>query len=221
VVDRFVVIQATHTFSGIKRQVPPLTHPKVLLVEPDEVFQNPWDTEAAHRNAGLRGLVGLVNNDVVLVSDVDEIPDRDLIPRFAAALHRHPVLTLEQKFYYYNFNWRKPTMWRNAYVTTFGQLRSVSMQNLRRSGHPIVPDAGWHMSYADSAEKIREKIESFSHQELNTPRFKAEDHLRGCLTSGTDLFLRGPTEDCIWTEAAELPEELQAFNTMIKEKQTA
>jgi beta-1,4-mannosyl-glycoprotein beta-1,4-N-acetylglucosaminyltransferase len=221
VVDRFVVVQATHTFSGKRRTVRPLTpHPKVTLVSVNDVVaHDAWATETTHRNAGVRGLTDLTDDATVFVSDVDEIPNKDLIPAIARTLGSTPILSLEQDFYYYNFNWRKPTKWCNAYVTSYGVLRTRSMQSLRGAHHPRVQKAGWHMSYADTADKIREKIESFSHQELNTPQFKAEDHLQRCLREGTDLFLRGPKEDCMFTDTQELPAELQAFHKAIQKRQ--
>src|SRR6185295_16073383 len=37
--------------------------------------------------------------------------------------------------------------------------------------YAVVQDGGWHFSYLADTARIRRKIDSFSHQELNIPRY--------------------------------------------------
>jgi beta-1,4-mannosyl-glycoprotein beta-1,4-N-acetylglucosaminyltransferase len=49
-------------------------------------------------------------------------------------------------------------------------------------------DRGWHFSYLGGPEKIREKINAFSHQEMNIPKFTGNIDER--VEKGIDLFDR-------------------------------
>jgi len=54
-----------------------------------------------------------------------------------------------------------------------------------------IPDAGYHLSYGLSVDDIIRKIESFSHQEYNSPKFKNREHIMRSITNEEDLFYRG------------------------------
>ena len=51
-------------------------------------------------------------------------------------------------------------------------------------------DAGWSFSSFGGVERIREKIESFCHEEYNKEEYKNENHLQKCIETGSDLFDR-------------------------------
>lgn len=103
VVDRFVIVEATHSFTGIPRElhfditkfakfkdkiiyVPFDAQP--ILNRADNNQVDAWANEAALRNSIMNGLKDAADDDLILVSDVDEIfsPDtvRAINPR---ALH--------------------------------------------------------------------------------------------------------------------------------------
>jgi beta-1,4-mannosyl-glycoprotein beta-1,4-N-acetylglucosaminyltransferase len=57
----------------------------------------------------------------------------------------------------------------------FSYLKDKTPDDVRNSGFErIIHDAGWHFSYMGGYDKIIEKIESFSHTELNTEEFKSK-----------------------------------------------
>jgi beta-1,4-mannosyl-glycoprotein beta-1,4-N-acetylglucosaminyltransferase len=217
-VDHFVVVEGTHTFTGIKK--PALyfdscsfkDHPKVLFVPVTDVVPGgAWANEAHQRNAG-KQIFG--DEDLILCSDADEIPNAGMIPDLSTHVNRAGgALLLLQDFYYYNFNWKKRQEWPNAFATTGKVLDTYTIQDFRgRVRHAV--KCGWHCSYAETADNIRRKIESFSHTECNRPEFTTDEHLRACLETGKDLFNR-PDEDCTYVEES-LPPALEAFNVLIK-----
>lgn len=216
-VDYFVVVEATHTFRGRPKETyaerqPWANRDNVFLVLVDDMpSDDPWTNERRQRNAGVEGLraLGAEPDDLVLFSDVDEIPNLSTV--LADPIDTPAVL--DQTFYYYNFRWRKPTRWRNASVCRFGHLGDGhTPQNMRGSmALPTLPNAGWHLSYAVGADGIREKLESFSHAEYDLPRFKTDEHIRRCFEEGIDLFGR-PGEDCLDDGTPDLPSALQQFH---------
>src|SRR5438105_1443502 len=91
VVDRFVLVESTRTFSNEpkrlvydanKRQFARwndrITH---VIVNDMPQSDNAWDLEHHQRNAIGRGLTQCELGDTILVSDVDEIPHAGLVER--------------------------------------------------------------------------------------------------------------------------------------------
>lgn len=225
-VDHFVIVEGLHTFTGARKEdyffnsAAFRTNPKVVFVPVDDVVPGgAWANEAHQRDAALRVLRVLMQpEDLAFCSDADEIPckhDFDQMARVAKALGGATLVM--QDFYYYNFNWKQKTDWPNAIAALGETLRHYGIQEMRgriRSGIK----SGWHCSYAESAENIRRKIESFSHTECDRPEFKTDEHLHRCLLEGRDLFNR-PEGDLLPVSAEHLPDELRAFNERIRKEQ--
>lgn len=228
VVDRFVVAEGTRTFAGQPREVSRL-HARVparfrdrivhLVVDDLEAApQSAWHNEFRQRNALARGLLDAHGDDLLVLSDVDEIPHPDSVRRFRPG--RYLSAVLHQRVFYYAFNnelvvsgdrWELPC--KAARVTTVRHFQRFyrTMQNLRRFGsegrHPITArriDAllldrvttqhlvpgGWHFTYLMTPAAIAQKIASFSHQEYNQGRYTDLEHLAHCVQSRTDPFGR-------------------------------
>jgi beta-1,4-mannosyl-glycoprotein beta-1,4-N-acetylglucosaminyltransferase len=175
---------------------------------------SPWDNEYRQRNALARGLPGgpggVPDDHWVLLSDVDEIPRPDAIARFKP--ERYISALLAQRNYFYAFNNQAVAdrmhdgWWRRVRITTAGRLRHWfgSMQDLRgyrgsgllrsvkrswnRARTQSIADAGWHFSYLMSPDEIIEKLNSFSHQEVNLPEIANPEHIRRCMNERQDLF---------------------------------
>jgi beta-1,4-mannosyl-glycoprotein beta-1,4-N-acetylglucosaminyltransferase len=66
----------------------------------------------------------------------------------------------------------------------------MSCNNIRISIFPVILNGGWHLSYFGDANFIKNKIENFSHQELNTNNFtdlvKINEKINNCV----DLYDR-------------------------------
>lgn len=224
-VDHFVIVEGLHTFTGSRKpdyyfnRASFKANPKAIFVPVDDVVPGgAWANEAYQRDAALRVLRVLADDrDLCFCSDADEIPraeDFDQMGRVADALGGATLVL--QDFYYYNFDWKKPTDWPNAFAARGKVLRQYSIQDLRGKIRGGVK-SGWHCSYAESADNIRRKIESFSHTECNRDECKTDKHLQDCLQNGKDLFLR---EDQHLQRVKEtLPPALAGFNERIKKVQ--
>ncbi len=138
-----------------------------------------WANEAHQRNAILRGLTSANANDVVLISDVDEVPNPGKIRNFRTNC---VVANLQQKLFYYAWNnlvvhktTKTPVLWSAAKMTTIRSLhqiwgnpqnlrsrtplnRSIMRRILNRLGSQMIEDGGWHWSYIMTPEEISRKI---------------------------------------------------------------
>ncbi|MDB5953851.1 hypothetical protein [Ramlibacter sp.] len=230
VVDYAVVAEASRTFTGkpkplrFDRTLLPADGPQVIYLPVDDLEADPpspWSNENRQRNALGRILAepppelagGVRDEDWILLSDVDEIPDPRCLAAFRPALYRSALLL--QRNFCYAFNNQAVTasgrevLWQRARLTTAGHFRSCfgTMQRLRdfRVPGPLrsiargwnklrtqrLAQAGWHFSYLMTPQQIVEKLAAFSHQEFNTPEIASVDYIQRCMREGKDLFSGG------------------------------
>lgn len=195
-VDAFVVMQANNTFSGRPRELSDFGKfswakekllPSSLHMKPDT---NPWINEAIQRNAIIDACNNFSNMDILMLGDIDEIPSHASID-----FRRHNSLlypmTCDQKIIPYHLNnVREDNGWRGTVMCDAGYARQQTTQGLRdmRQRFSPFPEGGWHLTYFGGAEQIRNKIESYSHQEYNRPEFTDIDHIKKCIETGGKLF---------------------------------
>lgn len=207
-VDYFVIIESTKTFTDEDK---PLYvrdnwdryakyHHKMILHTLDTTnadFSDAWSRERFSRNAmydqvipKLTGDQEAYQGDVILVSDVDEIPRPDALKALRNCEFPTTV-TLHTKMYYYSFQWLKRGDWPHPQATFYNREKTVLPQDLRTSNGGNLYNAGWHCSYCFSTvEEMATKINSFSHAELNREEFKDPDKIVGRVRGGRDMFDR-------------------------------
>jgi beta-1,4-mannosyl-glycoprotein beta-1,4-N-acetylglucosaminyltransferase len=106
------------------------------------------------------------DDDIVMVSDLDEIPNMESIQPETITT---PVSFSQKVFYnYVNTTTISGTIWHNCTVAC-KKGSSFSPQRLRdmRDSIPSIPNGGWHFSYMGGPQKVEEKIKGFLHQEFN------------------------------------------------------
>ena len=128
--------------------------------------------------------------DVILVSDVDEIPRPDALKTLRNC-EFPKELTLRTKMYYYGFQWLKRDDWPHPQATYYNNEETLLPDELRRSNGAQLYNAGWHCSYCFSTvEEMVIKIKSFSHVELNREEFTDKDKIVQRVRAGKDMFDR-------------------------------
>jgi hypothetical protein len=176
VVDRFVILESTVTYSGrpkplwyadhrarFERWADRIEH--VIVDDSPDTGNDYWARERYQRDCIVRGLAGCRADDVVLLSDVDEIPD----PTIVAARRRGAY---RQRYSMYYLNAVRPReRWVGTVALYAFQLAAHGAENvrLRRGSFEIVEGGGWHFAYAMTPDRIREKLGAFSHAEHDTP----------------------------------------------------
>jgi hypothetical protein len=197
IVDTFVVVEGTVTFSGKPKPVklnlkdsrfaPYAAKARhVVVADTPDSGGDRWAREHFQREAIMRGLQGCHADDLICVSDVDEIPDpKQLQLRirggYQCQISNYWLNTVEAGSiwvgpalgYYFELKTYGPERWRNG------------RYNFRR-----VDPGGWHFTYCAPEQRIVEKLQAFSHAEYDTP----EQHQR-VLTARCDLrsFVSGQT----------------------------
>lgn len=113
VVDKFVVVESNFTHSNQPKELffaknrdrfEAFTN-KIIYIVIDRFPDNPkndaWVFEHFQRNAIMRGLVDAKPDDMIIISDVDEIPRPESIKKMSADNH---VYLFRQRMYYYYIN---------------------------------------------------------------------------------------------------------------------
>lgn len=206
VVDRFVISESTVTFSG---------DPKPLFYEENkEQFQEfqdriihvvvddtPMECDAYARDhhqkcAVARGLKDAKDDDIVIFSDVDEIPNPQMLENLLPDVEPGKIYMPAQRLFYCYLNLEDISgnnlsvtgefpgvsrkMWLGTKICRKSLLRQYTTEELRDKARQEigvrVPDGGWHFSYMGGGknesveERVRYKIRSAAHQNYNNRR---------------------------------------------------
>lgn len=125
-----------------------------------------------------KALVGLTDNDICFVSDLDEIWNPELIIDYS----KDDIFKLRQTGYVYYLNNRSTQEdwggWTGTIVTKYKNIKDACLNHLRtqrkmKSTYVFLRNGGWHFTFQGGAERVKSKIESYSHQELNNDTVKS------------------------------------------------
>ena len=204
-VDYFVIVESSFTHKGDNRNLM-FNHNKfekfknkiIYLVydkQPkgiEAVNENDSEDEKSRKyilNAALRengqrnfiqnGLNKAEDNDIILISDVDEIPDLSEV-NFNNISEK--IIMFHQDMFYYKFDLKIPNLlWtgtrgcRKKYLLSPQWLRNVKdrkyfpfridilFSEKKYSSIKFINNGGWHFSYIKTAEEIEHKLKSYLH----------------------------------------------------------
>lgn len=169
-----------------------------------------WERENHQRQSLERGLDGLHDDDLILLSDLDEIPRPDAfehLPSLGDGRLMRPRLALHVM--YVNWRWLDTIpviarFMRGKTLRRYGGPQAARLQVGTAYGPTRGAGLGWHLSYLGGVEAIRHKLESAAHHEINRPPYNTIDHITRCMASGDDLFGR-PERRAEYVDYGELP----------------
>ena len=219
IVDYFIIVESTHTFVGKEKTLyfennkhlfdefkdkiihivcndMPHIHPNINYVANQQ-----WNNEKHQRNCIHTGIDiynsmnGLTDEDILLISDVDEIPDKNTLSIIKNNSIPNAVYSLEMGFYYYNLTSKILNNWDKAKLVLYKMYkelveRGLKCDDIRQMNAIKIRRGGWHLSYFGDSNFIQNKIQQFSHQELNTTNFTDLKKIEKRIKNSTDLFDR-------------------------------
>jgi hypothetical protein len=189
VVDGFIITDANRTFKGdpkpftcvetLRELGIPEDKVQVLHVElpSKEEILNPWMREYAQRDALAVGMRMTPPDSVFFFSDVDEIPRPASLLEAVEQAKQNPerCVRLSMPMFYGRADLRvinpdgepdeAPNNWICGTVVLHQHLEQ-SLSQIRMNVNDIVVgncDAGWHFSWMGDAERLKTKVQSFSH----------------------------------------------------------
>lgn len=181
VVDVFVLVEATHTFSGNPKKLIfsenkeryskyNIIHIVVNDLPNEEIGWGSkygrnglvWDREFYNRHAIMRAFGDIVNdNDIILLSDVDEIPDKTYIRDYGDKIVGLHMTHFE--FSLKTIQTHEP--WIGTVISKFKIFRERGPNFFRfnRWRFFIFRDAGWHFSSFGGSKNVYYKHQSYAH----------------------------------------------------------
>ena len=200
-VDRFVVIEARQTFRGaakplyfqdnshfFRRWSAQLDHVVVDLPDGPDA----WARERHQRNVahGILAELGAANDDLVLLTDLDEIVRADRIDAVRAAPASSPVILMMTQ-YWYSLEWRQEDPWLHPKAFRYGQVPAgTTYHDVRHTPYPVLPNTGWHLSWFGDEARFDYKLASFSHSEFDTPERRQSGFSESLISGGVDIHGR-------------------------------
>ncbi len=202
-VDKFVLVEACETFRGKPKKfyfeenkhLFEKFKDKIIHVKLTEPFKTEklFERERHQRSQVLRGLKSAKPDDIVFISDLDEIIRGSKVAEVAQMItsKKAEAAILTQTMYYGFLNRQQSDGWRGPVCTTYKVVKRISpaltrrLRNLRPkkvkksklTKIEIVPNAGWHFTSMGGVDRAITKIESFSHAKLDTPEYKNEQRI--------------------------------------------
>ena len=205
VVDIFIIVEATLTHSGLpkelnfhknKKRYSKWLH-KIHYHVVDDLptgfsSAHDWFREEYQRDA-LKFPLSQISpspNDIVILSDLDEIPNTATIQYFKDNEIPHRAVGLSMELHYYNLTTKIDVTTSNAKVFYYQEMltNGLSLSKIRLSDWINFEKGGWHLTFFMSVEKIITKLESYAHQEYNTSEMKNPNSLRKLIMEGKDIF---------------------------------
>ena len=206
-VEKFIIVEAAYDHQGnIKKRNFDIKNFKkfenkiqYFFIESIPEEYSSWERENYQRNYISRCLVDLNDDDLVIISDVDEIPNLNKLNN----LQSFKYTAFKQMNLCYKMNlinntypeWFGSRICKKKYLKSPQWLRDKKVKNYSllkfyKIKWNIIDNGGWHFSFLMSPEQIRNKIKSFAHDEYNKEEFKNLDYIQNLIDSGTDLFNR-------------------------------
>lgn len=183
--------------------------------------------EISQRDAGIIALSQVaLSNDLILLSDADEIPNPSTVKSIADSNIFQPS--------YFNMNWflywinnRVRMPWFGTVVFTYDMLKGLSLDMLRYSSSdltkvpgPIIQDGGWHFSYLGGNEAISIKLKALPYQGMRAEVAKVMNRFRpkgwqSILDGNTDLLMQNRTLDIVPFDDS-FPEAMYQMTNFVK-----
>ncbi|KAF3160165.1 hypothetical protein TWF788_003223 [Orbilia oligospora] len=200
VVDTFIVIEGNRTFTG---DFKPLTFAanrhrfdfakeKILYEETTTLLENPhdpFDNEKRSRDHATEIIkaLKLEESDLVIVSDVDEIPNRDTIELLKACQGYPQYLHLEMKSYMYSFEFPAPRPQWRAMAGQIGTNGEIEYDH-RRMGDTLLANTGVHCSWClRSIQDFQFKMQAYSHADRASKSVLDRNNIQKAICDGSNV----------------------------------
>ena len=204
-VDYFIIVESTFTHRGDKRKLrfnlekfkkfekkivylvydeSPSNIEEVLSDDNHDEKSRKYILNAVYRENGQRdflinGLQNADSEDLILVSDVDEIPN---LENFNKRNINNKIILFKQDMFYYKFNLKLPNLiWTGTKACKKKVLQSPQwLRNIKDRKYPFyrldtifskkkyiniefINNGGWHFSNIKTASEIEHKLKSYLH----------------------------------------------------------
>jgi len=204
-VKKFIITEATYTHNGTKKKlnfdinkfnkfkdkityivvdqepdnILPLSDSDTLEKKGEKLILNGMARDYFQRENLSRGVNQALDDDLILISDLDEIPD---ITKLDQNKIKNNIIIFEQKMFYYKLNlfYEDYTWLGTKAVKKKNFISPQWLRNIKGKNYPkwridtffskkkytnlcFVKDGGWHFTCLRTAEDLEKKLLNFAH----------------------------------------------------------
>ena len=218
VVDYFVICEANKSHTGLKKEfnfnpkIPEKYKDKIIYIKvtdlPDIKIKGKKDYKllSLQMENLFKGIRSANQNDLIIFSDEDEIPNPNIINSFNYKKYKFGIFL--QNMYYYklnimntdegNGNWAGSRICQKKNLKSFFKLRLLKIKNLeypfwrfdKERSIELIKSGGWHFTYLMKPKEISKKIEDMAHTEFNKEKFKDINSIENNIKNLKDPFNR-------------------------------
>lgn len=208
-VDHFVIVEAHTTYTSIpkpfyfeeNKERYAKWMDKIIHVKVEDMPMDPdaWVNDRFQRDQIARGIVDADADDLILVSDLDEIIRPAAIEYMAKS--DQSMFALRMPLYNFKFNYMRITpgiydIWGMAgRRSLFDDIKPDAFRFLRfqftsapyqykNEGCEVIEHGGWQFSNLGNNEFLKTKIRSFAHQEINSEEFLDQVDVDASIAAG-------------------------------------
>lgn len=149
-----------------------------------------WYLDSFHREIIIEAIKNKIeDDDVFILSDLDEIPSYKLIANSKS--NNKKINVLKQKEFRYFYNTLFSSDWKGTIITTWKQAKIYGLNNLRllskkTDDFQCIKNGGYHFSTMGPIDNINKKINEWGHSEFNNSLIKSLMKYR--YKKGLDIF---------------------------------
>ena len=217
-VKKFVITEATYTHNGNKKKlnfninnfkkfkdkieyiivdkqpkgIKDLVEKEHELKRGEKLILNGMARDYYQRECLTKGLTAALDDDLILISDLDEIPN---LSKLNISKIKNKIIIFEQKMFYYKLNLLYENyFWYGSKACKKKNLVSPQwLRNIKAKKYPVwrldlliskkkytdiffVKNGGWHFTYLKTPEDLEKKLLNFAHHyEYEKSGLKIED----------------------------------------------
>ena len=220
VVDRFVVCESKYDHRGNAKKILfnkknfPKFEKKIdhLILEDKFPSKNiPWENQALQREYIFEGLKEANNDDLIMFSDPDEIPNPKKLENFEMK-KKYAIFLQDMYTYKMNIFNEYESPWEGTRICKKKYLKSVDWMRqkiiAKNSKYPfwridkeknieLIKEGGWHFNYLLKPEQISKKLKSLAAtqwdwgEKLTKEEFFSIRNIEEKILNQKDLFNRG------------------------------
>ena len=263
-IDYFIIVEATRNFMGQPKALffeenkerfaefsDKIIHvvvddlPEELDATVDDAIRRRtgFEREANQRQAMSRGLANARPNDLIIISDVDEIIKPEALTRSLAGAPGK-ISYFEGVYYHYYLNWRlrgykdlkttrmiemknfidghhmrKTKGWRSKSLPNWLEYMMwvpyASKRHGKLLGRQVIREGCWHLSFIMNSDQIREKLQAYSHTERTTDEFIGEGRIEERIENKISMFGNGIAVDPVETLPKYIQDNLGKYGALI------
>lgn len=178
-VDRFVIVEGDHTFhEGRPKAMHFADNRKRFDWAEEKIIYTPvklrsdtgfWENQTLQRDAIAQGVRESKQNDMIIMSDTDQIPSVESVKAALQTLKKYKLVWNVQKLYFFyvnmlltgkNSHWNGSAFFKKSFLKERTPNRVRKLQTGRgkvRPGFGTVV-GGWHLTYQGGIEGVKTKL---------------------------------------------------------------